>query len=162
MKIFFLFIVSFFAVILQNTVFNVLAVAGGKPDFILIFVVFFDIFRGPMQGGLLGVGLGLLEDLMIGRFIGLNAMCKGIIGYAAGTVEKRLYKNNFLVPMASLVVATLVHTLLYWFFSCLVGSFIALDKMLWIAIPDSAYNMCFAPIIYALFYHINHKNADQE
>lgn len=162
MKILLLFVAGFFAVLLQNTVFNVLAVAGGKPDFILILVVFFAIFRGPVQGGLLGIGLGLLEDLMIGRFIGINALCKGLIGYLAGTVEKRLYKNNFLVPMAALAVATFVQTFIYWLLSCLIGSIVGLDEMLLVAIPDSVYNMCFAPIIYAIFYHINQKNAAQE
>ena len=44
--------------------FNGLSVAGGKPDFVLILVVFFAIFRGSVQGGLMGVALGLLEDLM--------------------------------------------------------------------------------------------------
>ena len=162
MKVLLLFIAGFFAVLLQNTVFNVLAVAGGKPDFILIFIVFFAIFRGPIQGGLLGMGLGLLEDLIIGRFIGINALCKGFIGYLAGTLEKRLYKNNFLVPMVALVAATFVQTFLYWLLSCLIGSVVGLDKMLLVAIPDSIYNMCFAPIIYAIFYHINQKNKNQE
>ena len=162
MKVFLLFIAGFFAVLLQNTVFNVLAVAGGKPDFILILVVFFAIFRGPVQGGALGIGLGLLEDLMVGRFIGINALCKGIIGYLAGTVEKRLYKDNFFVPMLALAVATFAQTLLYWFFSCLIGSIVGLDKVLLIAIPDSVYNMCFAPIIYAFFYRVSQKNREQE
>lgn len=162
MKIVLLFLCSFLCIILQNTVFNVWSVAGGKPDFILIFVVFFAIFRGTVQGGLLGLGLGLLEDLMIGRFIGINALCKGIIGYAVGAAEKRLYKDNFLVPIVSLVVASLVNSALYFLLSNLIGSSIPAERMMLIAIPDSIYNMCFAPIIYAVFYQINQRSRRQE
>ena len=63
---------------------------------VLILVVFFAIFRGSVQGGLMGVALGLMEDLMTGRFIGINALCKGLLGYIAGVSERNLYKNNFL------------------------------------------------------------------
>ncbi len=62
---------------------------------VLILVVFFAIFRGSVQGGLMGVALGLMEDLMTGRFIGINALCKGLLGYIAGVSERNLYKNNF-------------------------------------------------------------------
>ena len=60
-------IVSFFCLVLQDTLFNDFSVAGGKPDFLLIIVVFFAIFNGPVKGGWLGLILGLLEDLMLGR-----------------------------------------------------------------------------------------------
>ena len=90
MRVVVLFLVAFLGIVLRDTVFNGLSVAGGKPDFVLIMVVYFAIFRGSVQGGLLGTALGLLEDLMTGRFIGINAICKGLIGYAAGYSERNL------------------------------------------------------------------------
>ena len=101
MKGFFLFLAAFLGIVLRDTVFNGLSVAGGKPDFVLILVVFFAIFRGSVQGGLMGVALGLLEDLMTGRFIGINAICKGLLGYLVGVSERNLYKNNFFVDVVS-------------------------------------------------------------
>ena len=95
MRIVVLFFAAFLGIVLRDTVFNGLSVAGGKPDFVLILVVFFAIFRGSVQGGLMGAALGMMEDLMTGRFIGINALCKGLLGYLAGVSERNLYKNNF-------------------------------------------------------------------
>lgn len=158
MRYVFLALVSFFCVILQDTLFNDLSVAGGKPDFLLIIVVFFAIFNGPARGGFLGLMLGLLEDLMIGRFIGVNALCKGIIGALIGFSERRLYKNNFFVPIFCLLIGTFINALLYYVLNRLIGGNIVFSGMMLSAIPNAIYNSCFAPLIYALFYRAQSRN----
>ena len=153
MKGFFLFLAAFLGIVLRDTVFNGLSVAGGKPDFVLILVVFFAIFRGSVQGGLMGVALGLLEDLMTGRFIGINAICKGLLGYLVGVSERNLYKNNFFVPIAAILAATFLNTVVYYLFSVLIGGHVGLEKLILSTIPDAVYNMCFSPVFYAVFYN---------
>ncbi len=153
MKGFFLFLAAFLGIVLRDTVFNGLSVAGGKPDFVLILVVFFAIFRGSVQGGLMGVALGLLEDLMTGRFIGINAICKGLLGYLVGVSERNLYKNNFFVPIAAILAATFLNTVFYYLFSVLIGGHVGLEKLILSTIPDAVYNMCFSPVFYAVFYN---------
>ena len=153
-------LISFFSVILRDTIFNDLSVAGGKPDFILIIVVFFAIFNGPVKGGWLGLGLGLLEDLMIGRFIGVNALCKGIIGLLIGVSERRLYKDNFFLPIISLLIGSLANSMIYYLLSKMIGANMFLSGMIFAAIPDAVYNSLFAPILYAAFYQINHRKKD--
>ncbi|MBR4944312.1 MAG: rod shape-determining protein MreD [Peptococcaceae bacterium] len=152
MRVVVLFLVAFLGIVLRDTVFNGLSVAGGKPDFVLIMVVYFSIFRGSVHGGLLGAALGLLEDLMTGRFIGINAICKGLIGYASGYSERNLHKNNFFVPMVAVLVATFGNAVLYFLFSVLIGGNVGLSTMLFSSIPDAIYNMCFSPVFYAVFY----------
>ena len=153
MKGFFLFLAAFLGIVLRDTVFNGLSVAGGKPEFVLILVVFFAIFRGSVQGGLMGVALGLLEDLMTGRFIGINAICKGLLGYLVGVSERNLYKNNFFVPIAAILAATFLNTVFYYLFSVLIGGHVGLEKLILSTIPDAVYNMCFSPVFYAVFYN---------
>lgn len=148
-----LFFAAFLGIVLRDTVFNGLSVAGGKPDFVLILVVFFAIFRGSLQGGLMGAALGMMEDLMTGRFIGINALCKGLLGYIAGVSERNLYKNNFFVPIVTVLIATFLNTLLYYLFSVFVGSNVGLEKLMLSSIPDAVYNMCFSPVFYAIFYN---------
>lgn len=118
----------------------------------LIMVVYFAIFRGSVQGGLLGAALGLMEDLMTGRFIGINAICKGLIGFMAGYSERNLHKNNFFVPIAAVLIATFGNAVLYYLFSVMIGGNVGLDTMLFTSIPDAVYNMCFSPVFYAVFY----------
>lgn len=158
MKYIVLMIISFFCIVLQNTLFNDLSVAGGKPDFLLILVVFFAIFNGPAKGGWLGLGLGLLEDLMIGRFIGVNALCKGIIGALIGFSERRLYKNNFFVPIFCLLIGTFINAALYYVLNRLIGGNIVFSGMMLATVPNAIYNSCFAPLIYALFYRAQSRN----
>ena len=153
MKGFFLFLAAFLGIVLRDTVFNGLSVAGGKPDFVLILVVFFAIFRGSVQGGLMGVALGLLEDLMTGRFIGINAICKGLLGYLVGVSERNLYKNNFFFFFAAILAATFLNTVFYYLFSVLIGGHVGLEKLILSTIPDAVYNMCFSPVFYAVFYN---------
>lgn len=148
-----LFFAAFLGIVLRDTVFNGLSVAGGKPDFVLILAVFFAIFRGSVQGGLMGAALGLMEDLMTGRFIGINALCKGFLGYVAGVSERNLYKNNFFVPIVAVLAATFANALLYYLFSVLIGSHVGLENLLLSTIPDAVYNMCFSPVFYAVFYN---------
>ncbi|MBR5318405.1 MAG: rod shape-determining protein MreD [Peptococcaceae bacterium] len=152
MRVVVLFLVAFLGIVLRDTVFNGLSVAGGKPDFVLIMVVYFAIFRGSVQGGLLGAALGLMEDLMTGRFIGINAICKGLIGFMAGYSERNLHKNNFFVPIAAVLIATFGNAVLYYLFSVMIGGNVGLDTMLFTSIPDAVYNMCFSPVFYAVFY----------
>lgn len=157
-----LFVLGFFGIVLRDTLFNDLSIAGGKPDFILIMVVFFAIFNGPAKGGWLGLGLGLLEDLMVGRFIGVNALCKGMIGFAIGFSERRLYKNNFFVPIVCLLIGSLVNSSIYFLISKLIGSNIFFSGMVLTAVPDAIYNSCFAPMLYAVFYKIHGHEAEDD
>ena len=87
MRYFLLFFTAFLGIVLQDTVFNVISVAEGKPDFVLIIIVFFALFYGNIHGGMLGLVFGLMEDLMTGRFIGMNAICKGLVGFLAGMLS---------------------------------------------------------------------------
>ena len=153
MRIVVLFFAAFLGIVLRDTVFNGLSVAGGKPDFGLILVVFFAIFRGSVQGGLMGAALGMLEDLMTGRFIGINALCKGLLGYVAGISERNLYNNYFFVPISAVLEATFLNAVLYYLFSVLIGSNVGLEKLMLSSIPDAVYNMCFSPVFYAIFYN---------
>ncbi len=154
MRVVVLFLIAFLGVVLRDTVFNGLSVAGGKPDFVLIMVVYFSIFRGSVQGGCLGLALGLMEDLMTGRFIGINAICKGLIGFLCGYSERNLRKNNFFVPIVAVLIATFGNAVLYFMFTVLIGGNVGLSTMLLSSVPDAVYNMCFSPVFYAIFYRI--------
>ena len=113
---------AFIGIVLQDTVFNAISIAEGKPDIVLIRVVFYALFHGHIHGGLLGVAFGLMEDLMTGRFIGLNAICKGLTGFIVGLMSERLYKNNFSIPVITVFVATFLHSIIYVCCGAVIGA----------------------------------------
>ena len=79
-----MFFLTILGLVLQSTLLSEYTVAGVKPDLLLILVIFNCIFHGPDQGSLFGFFVGLLEDLYLGHFIGLNALTKGLTSFSAG------------------------------------------------------------------------------
>ena len=70
-----------------NNTFNELIVAGVKPDLVLIIVILYALFAGPVKG-LCGFGLRNLEDLFQAKYFGLNAASKFTIGLLTGFGKK--------------------------------------------------------------------------
>ena len=150
-------LLGFLGLILEATVFNQLAIAGVKPDLLLIIVIFFALFNGSRQGAFVGLGLGLLEDLFQAKYFGLNAASKLITGLIIGFMEKRIYKENFLVPVLVLFFGSLIHITFYYLFTNIVGYSVSFQQFVRIAIPFAIYNMCFSPFVYGRFYKSSTK-----
>jgi rod shape-determining protein MreD len=127
--------------------------------------VFYALLHGPYEGALMGLVGGLLQDLLFGQDLGMNTLAKFVVGYVFGVLEKKIYKDNILIPMVALFLGTVLNeTILYSlrFFSCLirptggsVGSFFLAFKgvILYVAF----YNACLAPFIYGRFYKSSHR-----
>lgn len=165
MRYFVMAILFLISLTLQSTVFSHLTVAGVKPDLVLVFIVFYALLHGPYEGALMGLTGGLLQDLLFGQNLGMNTLAKLAVGYVFGILEKKIYKDNILIPMVALFLGTLLNeTILYFlrFFSYLirpddgsVGSyFVALQSVM---LSVAIYNACLAPFIYGRFYRSSHK-----
>ena len=156
----FLLVLGYILLILRDTLFTKWSIAGGKPDFILILTVYYAIFQGWKKGGIMGLALGFLEDLMAGRFLGINALCKGIIGLVFGLVAGKIYRDNFLVPIACLLLSSLCSSAIYFVLAKIIGSNIYFSGMLLNAVPNGIYTACFGPILYVLIYLMNKKEGE--
>ena len=152
---------AFIGIVLQDTVFNAISIAEGKPDIVLILVVFYALFHGHIHGGLLGMAFGLMEDLMTGRFIGLNAICKGLTGFIVGLMSERLYKNNFSIPVITVFVATFLHGIIYVCCGAVIGLNLEGIRLMMVSIADAVYNIVFSPFFYAAFYHFYTLNKEE-
>lgn len=148
---------GFFSLILESTLFNEIMIAGVKPDLILIIVILYAIFNGPKEGALIGLFLGLLEDLFLSKYIGINALTKLVVGFLIGSLEKRIYKENFLVPTVALFFGSLIYGLLFIIFSNMLGYSLGIVKIIYVVLPMSIYNTCFAPFVYGSFYKASTK-----
>jgi rod shape-determining protein MreD len=87
---------------------------GGRFEFdlVLVGVVFAALQSGAVAGMLAGTVGGLLQDILFGGVIGLSALVKTLVGYAAGVMG-----TQFVVAKAharALIVAgsTVVHGLM--------------------------------------------------
>lgn len=103
------------AFILQSTIAHSLSVFSARPDFILLILVYIGLSHGPVAGTLMGWMVGLLQDFYGPAVnLGLNALCKTLVGYLAGYGKERLYKDSLLNVLGLLIVAVILHDLVYY------------------------------------------------
>lgn len=137
------------ALILQTTVLETVAVAGIKPDLVMLLVVLNGFLLGTREGAFLGFAGGVVEDLFSGSYIGLNALSKMVAGYLAGAAGERLYREN--IPIAALVTflttaaGSMVNYLLLLYLGVHVPPLYALLR---VVLPTAAYTAVLSPFLY--------------
>ena len=153
-------LLSLFGLVLQSTVFNLISIAGVKPDLILILVIFYSILEGGPKGAAVGFLLGLMEDVYLGRFIGMNALAKSLTAFAAGWLTKGAFSENLFVPIITTFLGTLLNGFLFVVLGKTAGLQWSLTLWVWKAVPMAIYNTCLVPFIYSWFYYRMTKNRE--
>lgn len=121
---------------------------------VLIFVVFFALLNNANRGAAYGFLCGLLEDLYMGRFIGINALAKALTAYSIGRLQGNVFKENILVGVIAVLVGTVVNSLLLLGLSWSVSDIYNVDLSLFISIVlQCLYNMIIAVPAYVWYYN---------
>lgn len=92
--------------------------SGGRisPDFLLLYVIFFSLFRGDFAGIWIGFFAGLLEDQLIYHItgggevvsmLGIHTLIYPIVGYTLGRVN-RFFDSYNMAPVVLLVLGTTI------------------------------------------------------
>jgi len=138
-----------FNLILQSTVFQWIKIYGVLPNTALILVISLAIYNGKNKGAIIGFFIGILQDIIFGRIIGLNALIFMIIGYLVGLMDKKIFKDNLIIPFILTALATVfyesINLLLIFSLGYRIELFNVLKKML---ITEVTYNSILSPIIY--------------
>jgi rod shape-determining protein MreD len=151
------------ALFLQTNLFGALAWQGTIPDILLIVVVFFAIFNGANQGTIYGICCGLLEDLYLGRFIGLNAVSKGITAYIIGRLQGNVFKENILVGVIGVGGATLVNSFIVFILSLSsFGSSQTIKFMVISILWELVYNTIITIPLYGWYYRSSQRGVLKE
>lgn len=141
--------------IIQATLLPFIKIYGTMPDLLLIVVVSSGMLFGKEQG--LGIGFfsGLLQDLSSGGIFGLNILTKMATGYLSGMTERKVFKENILLPLLAIALATvfsfIMSILLLLIFGFKVAIFAALLHKL---LPLLLYNLLFAIPINQLIWRL--------
>ena len=139
-------------VAVQSTLVPLLAIGGIKPDILLVITVSAGLLCGKETGVGIGFCGGLLQDLLSGNLFGLNTFTKMTIGYLAGLAERKVFKENILLPVAAMIVASLLNGLMIHIFVYLRGY--AVDwsgAFVHIVLPAIMYNMVAAIPLHLIF-----------
>ena len=86
------------------------------PDFPLLIVAYFAIFRGAIAGSIFGFVAGLFQDLFNPSFLGLNALTKTLVGFALGRAGAQTERDHPVFLLALFGVSALAHDFIYLLF----------------------------------------------
>jgi rod shape-determining protein MreD len=130
--------------------FDVIRIAGVKPDLIFILVIFSGYSFGSFYGEVTGFISGLFHDSISNSPLGLLAFPKMIMGFVIGMLGRSLIKSNLLTITLLLFVASIfkgVITLMI----CYVFHEARVTETLGIILPESFYNAILAPPLFFIF-----------
>ena len=101
------------AVLLQSAFFPTFTLFGARPDLVTVLAVLFGLYGGPRTGAVLGGVGGLLVDLLAGRLVGLGLLSRGVVGWVSGLLGRRIFSENWLVPVVAVLLGTILEQGLY-------------------------------------------------
>lgn len=136
----------------QSTLVPLLAIGGIKPDILLVITVSAGLLCGKETGVGIGFCGGMLQDLLSGNVFGLNTITKMSVGYLAGLAERKVFKENILLPVAAMMAASFLNGLMIHIIVYLRGY--AVDwsgAFVHIVLPAMMYNMVAAIPLHLIF-----------
>jgi len=141
--------------------FDVLRIAGIKPDLIFIIVVYVGYSFGSITGQVTGFIGGLFHDSISHSPFGFLALPKLAVGFMVGMIGRSVLKSNIPTVILLLFVSTLVKGIITLFLSYIFTQG-DLSSIIHIIIPESFYNALLAPPLFFLFDKIYYRELERE
>ncbi len=148
-------------VIQGHTSFDVIRIAGVKPDLLFIVVVYFSYSFGSLYGETVGFISGLLHDAVSNSPLGLLTLPKVILGFVIGMFGRTIVRSHILTITAMLFVASLAKGVITLFL-CYIFHHAAISNVLTVILPESFYNALLAPPLFFLFDKIFERELERE
>lgn len=148
---------SFFVLILlyllQTTILNGIAIAGVKPNVIILIIVLIGYRYGKIPGILIGFFTGLLLDMTEGTYLGYFALIYMLLGYFVG-FSHRIYHRDFnVIPLVLIGLSDLTLNLMFYISGFLLRNRLDFFYYLFrIILPELIYTMVVSVFIYKLLH----------
>jgi len=137
------------AYLLQSIVAIYLSIGHITPDIVLIVVLSYGLLFGWEAGLVAGVVGGLLVDLTFSRYIGLHVLSMSLIGFVAGMVEEKVFKDNLLLaPIAGFFGSLANHLILMLVLALYGWQFNFVESLRTTIVPSALYDMVIAVVVY--------------
>ena len=93
---------------LQANFFNWFTIAGVKPNFFIVFILFISLYAGVKVGIPFGVISGLFLDIILGKNLGTYGIMFGIIGIIGGYFDKNFSKESKITIILMVIGSTFI------------------------------------------------------
>ena len=143
---------------LQSTLLGYVRIYNVKPNLLVIFVVCVALLRGNVEGASVGFFAGMLLDMTFGKLLGFYSLLGFYLGLTVGSVNRRLYRENYLVVIFFTFVATMLYeAAVYILSNFMTGSMELLMPLTAKILPEAVYNSVVSILVFAIVIKISHK-----
>lgn len=136
------------SVVLHGALMPFLTVFGGRLNLLIATVAGVALYHGAWVGMLTGLCTGLLADIVMGPALGLSAVPLVLIGFFIGQLERRVYRDAFLVPVFVGLSASATFELVLLLLSRLAFGTWWRRAFITTAIPTVFINGAFMPLVF--------------
>lgn len=152
---FFMIIICF---ILQNTLFQKLALASISPNLLVVLTASLGLMRGKREGMLVGFFCGFMVDVFYGNLFGFYALVYMYIGYLNGFFNKIFYDDDIKLPMMLISASEFLYSLIVYVFLFLIRTRFAFGYyLIHIIIPELVYTIVVTIFLYRAINRVNRR-----
>ncbi len=109
-------LVIFMNLFLQSSILPYISIMGVVPNTALIIVISIALYKGRIFGGVTGLLIGLIQDIVFSPVIGINAFIYFFIGYSIGLIENKLTRDNIIIPLIFSIFGIIFYNFSYYVF----------------------------------------------
>ena len=140
------------SLILPGTVFHFWSWSGIKPDLLMLLTIYMAMHHRLSSSLLWGLGAGLLEDLYLGRYIGMYTLSLTVVALLTYWLAERWYRENFPLTTFMVFLVTVVGQTLVAFLMLGAGQQWSLGDIGRLVFGVSIYNAILVPLTYPLIH----------
>lgn len=140
------------SLILPGTLFHFWSWSGIKPDLLMLLTIYIAMHHRWPSGVLWGLSAGLLEDLYLGRYIGMYTVTLAVVAFLSYWLAERWYRENFLLTTFMVFIVTVVGQTVVAFLGLGAGLHWSLGDIGQLVIGVALYNAILVPVTYPLIH----------
>lgn len=140
------------SLILPGTLFHFWAWSGIKPDLLMLLTIYMAMHHRLPSSMLWGMGAGLLEDLYLGRYIGMYSLTLTVVAFLSNWLTERWYRDNFLLTTFMVFLVSAAGQIVVAFLSLGAGLHWSLGDIGELVLGVALYNAFLVPVTYPVIH----------
>lgn len=130
--------------------FDVIRIAGVKPDLLFIITVYMGYSFGSFNGEVTGFASGLLHDSISNAPLGLTTLPSLAVGFIVGMFGRGVLKSNIATIIILLFAASIVKGVITLFL-CYIFHQGYIASVIHVILPEAFYNAILAPMLFFVY-----------
>jgi len=150
-KFIFYFIFILLFLLLQTTLLQYITVYGVMPNLLIVFTIVTALIRNSTEGAAVGLISGMCMDMQFGSVKGFYALLGLYLGIAAGSVNRRMYRENLMVVIFfTFIYSVAYESVIYIINNIMSGDIRIISAFTTVILPETLYNCAVSVLLFPL------------